>query len=257
MKIFDCFTFFNELELLQLRFMTLYNIVDYFIIVEAGTTFTGKKKEFVFENNRTMFEKYLDKVIYLKIEALPFLDAWSNEYYSRDYMKNGLTSASDEDYVLLSDVDEIPNPVAILFGINNKMESFKCEQKLCYYYINCLFNNPWHGTVATKKKYITSMSMLRKTRGGISNVVKEGGWHYSFLGDVGKIKLKLEAYSETQTNNTKINNSEHILKCLETGEDLFYRDGDKRFVKNFVSIEKINHPELEQWLRIYPNFLKI
>jgi len=71
MKLYDCFTFFNELELLDLRLMTLNDVVDFFVLVEANRTHTGAPKEFIFEKNKDMFAEYLDKIIYVKIEDLP------------------------------------------------------------------------------------------------------------------------------------------------------------------------------------------
>ena len=71
MKIFDCFCFLNELELLELRLMELYDTVDYFVISEANKTHAGNPKEFIFEKNKKRYKKYLDKIIYVKVTDLP------------------------------------------------------------------------------------------------------------------------------------------------------------------------------------------
>ena len=195
MKIFDCFMFFNELELLELRLMTLYNVVDYFVLVEAGTTFTGNEKEMYYEKNKNLFEKYSDKIIYISVDKLPYSDAWENEFYNRNLIIQGLSSANDNDYIIISDVDEIPNPDAILEGINNNYDIFKLKQKLFYYYVNCIQNQEWFGTVVIKKKYIKSPQDARSFSGRNIKIIDNGGWHYSFLGDKDRIKLKLESYS--------------------------------------------------------------
>ena len=71
MKIFDCFTYFEEIELLELRLQTVYSVVDFIVLVEANRTFTGKEKEFVFEKNKHKFSDFLDKIIYIKVEDMP------------------------------------------------------------------------------------------------------------------------------------------------------------------------------------------
>jgi len=198
MKIYDCFIFFNEIELLELRLMTLYDFVDYFVLVEAGTTFTGKKKEYYYDNNRELFKKYADKIIYVKMGDLPHVgDAWQNEYANRNAIQYGINEASDEDYIMISDVDEIPNPVAIQQGINRGFDVFTLNQKLFYYYVNCIQKQEWFGTVVTKRKNMKTPQQLRKMRNHKINVIGDGGWHYSFLGGGERIKAKLEAYAET------------------------------------------------------------
>ncbi|MFA6665763.1 MAG: beta-1,4-N-acetylgalactosaminyltransferase, partial [Armatimonadota bacterium] len=74
MKVYDCFTFFNELELLELRLKLLNDVVDYFVLVESNKTFKNKDKEFVFEANKSMFEEYLAKIIYIRVEDMPDYD---------------------------------------------------------------------------------------------------------------------------------------------------------------------------------------
>ena len=188
MKIFDCFMFFNELELLELRLMTLNSIVDHFVIVEVGMTFTGKKKEFYFENNKKYFKKYLNKIIYIKKDNLPISevhtrqDAFQNEYYNRNLIFEGLSGANGDDYIILSDIDEIPNPKAVLEGISSEFKVFVLKQKLFYYYVNCLQKQEWFGTVVTKRKDLESPKALRRKRNICVNVIENGGWHYSFLG---------------------------------------------------------------------------
>lgn len=256
MKIYDCFLFFNELELLELRLMTLYNVVDYFVLVEAGTTFSGNPKELSYENNKTLFEKYSDKIIHVKIDKLPFTDAWENEHYNRNLIMSGLTEANDDDYIIISDVDEIPNPETLLFGINKDYDVFSLKQKLFYYFVNCLQNQEWFGTVVIKKKNITSLKYTRGMRNDNEIRLNNGGWHYSFLGGIDRIKLKMASYSYANAHNNGIfNNNEHILKCLETGSDLLNRD-EYMFKKRFISPEEIGHEKLYEWLVKYPQFLK-
>jgi len=246
----------NELELLELRFMTLYDTVDYFVLIEAGNTHSCAPKPFHFEENMGRFEKYLDKVIHLKIEKLPYSDPWKNENYNREMLINGIKDAAPDDYIMVSDVDEIPNPVTLKWGIERNFDFFVLQQKLFYYFVNCKQSQLWSGPVITKRKNVTSTQAMRKMRGSQVNLLPDGGWHYSFLGGEEKIKIKLAAYAETQTNTSAINNNHHILKCLETGDDLFNR-GEEMFTKTFLQLNQLTHPELVEWVKKYPNMIKI
>lgn len=258
MKIYDCFIFFNEIELLELRLITLNNIVDYFVIVESDSTFTGIAKEYIFEKNMKLFKKYFSKIIYVKVKSKNNEDAWQNEHQQRNAILSALRNIERDDYIMISDVDEIPNPIELYNAIYiKKLPMFVMEQKLTYYYVNYLQNEKWHGTVVLKGKYMKRPQFVRDNiRRFTPHIVKNGGWHYSFLGGIDRIKSKLESYSETQTNSSEINNDEHITKCLEVGGDLFFRDDDKRYIKNFVSLKEMGHPELSQWLKKYPNMIK-
>ena len=261
-KVFDCFTFFNELELLELRLMTLYDHVHQFIIVEANTTHSGTYKGYIFEEHLREFDKYIDKIKYIKVELphkkinseLQSYEVWENENYQRNCIKYGLTDANEEDFVMISDLDEIPNPKVINYITQKNLNTFTLNQKLFYYYVNGFQNQIWHGTMITKRKIMLEPQKFREMRHDNINVITDGGWHYSFIGGINKIKKKLQAYAETQTNTEIINNDNHILHCLETGDDIFFRT---EYKKEFISLEEINHQELYEWLKKYPNMIKL
>jgi beta-1,4-mannosyl-glycoprotein beta-1,4-N-acetylglucosaminyltransferase len=257
MKIYDCFMFMNELELLELRLMTLYYTVDYFVLIEAGNTHSCTPKPFYFEENREMFSKYLDKIIYLKIEKLPYTDSWMNENYNREMLINGIGDADPNDYIMVSDVDEIPNPIVLKKAINDNLDFFILQQKLYYYFVNCMQTQLWSGPVVMKRKNVKSTQAMRKMRGSQHNLLKNGGWHYSYLGGIDKIKLKMASYAESIDNNKpELTNTEHILKCLETGHDILNRSGGI-FEKKFLKINELDHPEIHEWLKKYPEMIKL
>ena len=135
MKIFDCFPFFNELEILELRFMELYDTVDYFVIVEANKSHNGTPKEFIFENNKSRYEKWLDKVIYVKVEDMPEYNpdyVFALEYFQRQQIMRGLEGKAQEgDKILVSDCDEIPKVEKIKENLNSK-EWLVFSQELFY-----------------------------------------------------------------------------------------------------------------------------
>ncbi|MBQ3945191.1 MAG: hypothetical protein II670_06210, partial [Alphaproteobacteria bacterium] len=115
MKVYDCFMFFNEFELLKLRFELLDSFVDYFVIVESEKTFKGETKSLLFKERMGEFEKYKDKIIYVCPQNIPQpvvtdeID-WTIEKYQRESIVNGLEKCRAEDLIIISDVDELPDP---------------------------------------------------------------------------------------------------------------------------------------------------
>jgi len=125
-KLIDCFTFFNELDLLEIRLKYLYNVVDYFVIVEADTSFNGDVKQMVFKDNIARFEPFMEKIIFVPINMKYFENknkvAWEREEYQRNCIQKGIDTLNllDIDLVLISDIDEIPNKDILINLKNNK-----------------------------------------------------------------------------------------------------------------------------------------
>ena len=163
MKIFDCFMYFDEDLLLDLRLNILDKFVDKFVIVESNLTHTGKLKEFKFDINK--FKKFEKKISYHPIENL-LIDKnlkikknWSQNHLVdqsiRNSISNYITDASDNDWIIISDIDELPNPDIIQhFDVRNKYSFF--EQQLFYYKFNlkCMSEPSWYGSRLCVKKYL-------------------------------------------------------------------------------------------------------
>ncbi len=232
-KIFDVFLFLNELDLLELRLETLYEFVDYFVITELSQTFSGKSKPSLFEKEKKRYKKYSDKIIYnfVSSEKLKELEKKKYNDYISDF--NGIVShqnngksykylhktlkreiahrdsailgffdiAKPNDYILLSDLDEIPNPLAIRKAVLEKEEEisyFKMEWYL--YWMDNRISKPWFGTVLLKFKYLKGRS-LNSIRYASSdeknvpgNIITNAGWHFSYLGGFKAIREKLNAH---------------------------------------------------------------
>jgi len=111
MKIYDCFTFFNELDVLEIRLNILNDKVDYFVLVEATTTHSGKKKELYFENNKSRYSEFSKKIIHVVVDDMPELkdDRWVLENFQRNAIMRGLSDCKEDDVIMISDLDEIPN----------------------------------------------------------------------------------------------------------------------------------------------------
>lgn len=221
--IYDCFTFFNELDLLEIRLNVLKDVVDKFVLVEAGETHTGKPKPFHFETNRQRYAPFLDRIVYRKIEKFPAgHGAWWNENYQRNEISKVLAEcgARDEDDILISDLDEIPNPDAVrrwkgtkgvkvfrqnfysfyLNYQNLRETNLYTTKMLSYHDAKSIFDDVTvyaneflpedinQGTTLTKIR----RRRVPKSRGGEIHV-REGGWHFTCLGGAEAMVAKMRA----------------------------------------------------------------
>lgn len=201
--IIDCFPFFNELDLLEIRLNSLAPYVDRFVLCEMTVTHSGNPKPLYFKENWELFSGFPITHLVATRPAMDVQidmgkqsgDAWRLEHYQREFLFNGIKDADPEDIILLSDLDEIPN----LENYRGEEGAFK--QKLYYYYLNVFTNTRlWKGTIATKRKNITTLSWIRNHRNQIPTVVYDGGWHFSTLGTPEQIKYKIESFAHTELN---------------------------------------------------------
>ena len=257
MKIFDCFMFFDEEVIVDVRLNTLNEFVDYFIIVESRFTHKGDLRELKF--NHKKFEKFKDKIIYViddqiysQTEEIKPLDnegeksrkyifnAAYRENGQRNLISNGLSGAGNEDLILISDVDEIPKLNNInLKTINEKIILFK--QDMFYYKFNLhLPNLIWTGTKACKKKYLVNPQWLRnikdrkysffrfdtffsKSKYTDIKIINDGGWHFSNIKTAKEIEFKLKSYlhhREFDENPLSVNKIEKIIQDKRAIYDL-------------------------------------
>lgn len=241
MKLVDCFTFYNELDLLEMRLEEMYDIVDNFVIVEATKTFVGKEKKLFFENNKQRYEKYMDKIIHVIVEDMPNSDnPWTLEKFQRNAIDRGISKINmeDEDIITICDVDEIPDTKTLKQlkqdGLNSCMS---LEMDFYYYNLNCKYKGHWYHTkIIPYGIYKTRRNpeMIRHSR---CHNIKNGGWHFSYFGSVEFIKNKLTNFSHQEYNNENYNNNEIIKKKIEECSDLFGRPSEKF---EFIDI-KDNH----------------
>src|SRR5687767_9061046 len=111
--LFDCFTFFNELELLEIRLHELSDVVDFFVLAESHTTFSGRPKSLYYEESKRRFSDYQDRIIHVVSSDLETDDAWAREEHQRNSLLHGLRNCLPDDIVMVSDVDEIPKREAV------------------------------------------------------------------------------------------------------------------------------------------------
>jgi beta-1,4-mannosyl-glycoprotein beta-1,4-N-acetylglucosaminyltransferase len=248
MKIFDTITFFNELDLLEIRFNILNDVVDYFVINEANITFTGKEKPLYYYENRKRFEKWEHKIIHhVTVDDNETLEKyWEGVPYHRSMIENDiykaplpyqracfhkdsaiyalLDVAKDEDIILTSDADEIANPKAIeiideWFDPENH---YVLKGPVYYYYLNLLCEPGWMSTRVSTMKMLKSMSVdkLRQSHQD-SWHIENSAWHWSFFGDADLIREKMNAYEHQENNLLVYRNS--VEEKIKNGEDIYDR----------------------------------
>lgn len=243
-RIFDCFCFFNELDLLRLRLETLESIVDVFVVVEATKTFTGREKPLHLKPRD--LGKLSKKVRHVVIDSFPFdfSDPWRVERYQRNSIARGLSDAKPEDLILVGDVDEIPNPETIAAYEPRKYIRGDFKQRNFAYYINnCHVDSlgvpvPWYGTKITTfhhfSRFFRCAEQVRRFKGrGITRVLQrawfhryqaqeiaEGGWHFSWLNGAEGILQKLDSFSHQEFNTSKIRDPAHMALAMKNGKDI-------------------------------------
>ena len=257
MKIFDCFMYFDEEIVLDLRLNTLNKYIDYFVIVESTFTHRGDKRKLKFNHNK--FEKFKDKIIYLTFDKEPegieavnkndnegeksrkyILNAAKRENGQRDHIINGLNKANPEDLILISDVDEIPNLEEIkLENLKEKILMF--QQDMFYYKFDLkLPNMVWSGTKGCRKKDLLSPQWLRnikdkkyslfrldiifsKIKYNSIKFIKNGGWHFSNIKSPKEIEHKLKSYlhhREFDEEPLTLDQIDNIIKSKQAIYDL-------------------------------------
>lgn len=137
--VYDCFQFFNELDILKLRMHVLNDVVDKFVISEATVTFSGEKKPLYFQENREMFKEFEDKIIHKVVDDTPMdTSAFMRDSHQKCAVARGLEGAKDDDIVIFSDVDEIPNPEAVkkVLADFDGSKIYALAQRNFYCYLN-------------------------------------------------------------------------------------------------------------------------
>lgn len=239
MKIYDCIIFFDETLLLDIRLNYLKGIVEKFIIVESKETHQGKKKKLNFDIRNYL--KFQNKIIYLVINNFNVRKPWERENFQRNYLMNAFNIVSDEDYIMISDADEIPNHKTFKLLNNHKISLF--EQKTYQYKFNLLniSDTPWYGSRAVKKKYLKSPQWLRKIKAKKYpfwrvdrpkfQIIKNGGWHFSYLKEPKDIRKKIISFAHAEYNKKKFRSLNYIKSCVASKSDLFDRNSKFKKIK--------------------------
>ena len=227
-KIIDCFIFYNELDMLKFRLKELNNVVDYFVLVEADSTFSGMSKELFFEKNKLLFYDYLDKIVHVIVTDMPNTGAWDREFHQRDAIDRGLKKIDikPDDIIIISDLDEICDVDTLLNIKNNGVSCiYHLKQDMFYYNLNCKGENWFLAKICNYGSYLNiSKPNLIRIKGNPIGTIEKGGWHFSYFFDVDGIVNKIKSFSHQEYNNDKYTNKEIIKELIKNCDDLFFRD---------------------------------
>jgi beta-1,4-mannosyl-glycoprotein beta-1,4-N-acetylglucosaminyltransferase len=218
--IIDCFPFFNELDVLEIRLNELNSVVDKFVLVEADRTQSLLPKPYYFEGNKERFSKFIDKIVHIKHE-MPESSGWGPENSQRNAISDGLA------LLLISDLDEIPSKELIKDIDKNSIHSV--EMEFFIYFLNLkVQDRNWVGSVVGPYSEI-----IKKSPQGWRDIKdflprESGGWHFSWLGGAKKVYEK-------------------ALSCIEPldkGMIPTYEEFERSFQENINKKEhRFIHPE--------------
>ena len=239
--IYDCFSYLDEDLLLNLRLNILNKYVDYFVIVEGNRTWQNNSKELKLDIKK--YEKFKDKIIYIKVTDLPDgRDPYLRENHQRNSILKGLINSKDQDIIIISDLDEIPNP-EVFKNFKKEMRFAVFKQKHFYYKFNLQSkNNPyWLGSRICLKEYLISPQWLRDLKFKkrpfwrldkfrLNNIIENGGWHFCNLKKPESLLYKYKNLCETddpihfkEKIDEKYLNIEEIKKRINEGQDIIGR----------------------------------
>ena len=285
MNIFDCFMYFDEDLLLDIRLNTLNEKIKKFVITEATYTHNGEPKKLRFDIEK--FKKFKDKITYIIVDKEPdniiklsnddtkeqrgeklILNGMARDYFQRQNLSRGIENANNDDLILISDLDEIPYLDNLNFSkINNKIIIF--EQKMLYYKLNFLYEDyNWLGTRAIKKKNLLSPQWLRNIKGRnypkwridilfskkkYSNLyfVKNGGWHFTCLKNAEELEKKLLNFAHHYEYQVSGLNLEKIKQLINEKRVIYDHNVDQKQYKwsGSVKLKKIGTSLLPKYIQ--------
>ena len=285
MNIFDCFMYFDEEQILELRLNTLNENVDFFVIVESTYNHRGEKRKLLFNKNK--FLNFNKKIIYLVYDQIPnnvellgnnddekektrkyIMNAVYRENSQRNYIAQGLKDANDDDLILISDVDEIPKLDTLeIKKIKNEIIMFK--QDMFHYKYNLVLPNfKWTGTKAVRKKKLNSPQWLRnikdikypfyridtlfsKKKYIDIKIINDGGWHFSNIKSPKMIEHKFKSYLhhyEFDQANLSENDINNLVKKKQAIYDLRVDKRNSKIGKG-ANLDKFNIKKLPSYIQ--------
>tara|TARA_B100001123_G_scaffold291247_1_gene324687 strand:- start:555 stop:1448 length:894 start_codon:yes stop_codon:yes gene_type:complete len=286
MKVYDCFQFFDEEMLLDLRLNIMDKYVDKFVITEANYTHNGKPKKLVFDINN--FKKFKDKIIYIIVDEQPpdlfkiednedkvtlgnklVLNGYKRDNFQRQKAQTALDNIDQNDWIIINDIDEIPNLKNVKFhDIKSKLLIFK--QKIFYYKFNLMYPSvPWFGSRACKKKYFLSPQWLRdlkhkkyplwrldiafsKRKYNNISYVDDGGWHFTNIKSAEDIEKKLLNYTHHHEFEVSGISLKDLKDKMANKKVIYDHSADSRSYKwgSKVTLKTLNLSEMPDYLRL-------
>ena len=259
MKIIDCFQFYNEIDLLKYRINLLKDVVDRVIIVESTHTYVGNEKILYFDEFKKEFPAYNnDRIIHVIVDDFPHKapdiqlgpsftnHQWVNERFQRNCITRGLEQISDlenEDIIIVSDLDEIPDPRTLQKIKNGEIEVSinHMEMSMYYYNLNTIHRNYWccgflykYGELLDKSYTLSEIRMKRLDTPNITN----GGWHLSYFGDISFIQNKLREFAHVEYRGDEYTDENFIKNKINIANSLFDRNNESGITKQSIKDNK-------------------
>ncbi len=267
MAIFDCFQYFNEDHIADLRFNILDEYVDFFVVVESTVNHQGQARKLHFDKNK--YKKFQKKIVYIEVDDTPDNIKKPHtggeslvEQHQRNSIMKGLNKSQDNDLIILSDVDEIPDLNKLKVFDKNKYAVF--SQKMFMYKLNLLNlnENNWHGSKICLKKNLKSPQWLRNLKfkkypfwridkQKNLQIIDNGGWHFAYLQGVKNISKKIKSFAHGEFNKAEIVSEKNIELKINQGEDVLGRgykiekiEIDSSYPKYIIN----NKDKLKNWI---------
>lgn len=280
--VYDCFPFFNELDILKLRLHIMDPYVDRFVLEESTVTFSGEPKELLFEKHKDLFKEFLHKITYIVVDDTPLegADTHERDYFQKNHLIEGLKDATSDDVIIFSDVDEIPCPETLqkIIADFDKTKVYHLAQRNFYVYMNNeeksgkllsitgefpdipVEKRLWLGTKICNIDNIPQEGIVRlrdlvAVDDPRSIRVSDGGWHFGYMGGLGEknpmkrigIKTKAAAHQNYNEKEILAETMDHLI----LGRDIFGRDA--RFER--VEIDDTYPEYLRDHLDEYQHFV--
>jgi hypothetical protein len=226
--VIDSFTFFNELDILEMRLEILGPYVDFFIITESNKTFSGKDKPLYYAENKERFKKW-DKQIVHNVVNVEATDSFDMAFKQKESIKDCIQGFCHNDTIVFyGDVDEIWNPQALKVAaetsiMDDDSKIYNLEQLNYCYYLNQRSSERWVGTVVGKWGIMKTQT-LAHWRATHTNEIPNAGWHFTNMGGADQIRKKLDAYDHQEFNTGEVKNN--IESNLKYGWDYVGRSHD-------------------------------
>jgi len=246
MKVYDCFPFFNELDVLEIRLKELWDVVDVFVLAESNLSHSGKPKEYIFENNKERFSQWMSKIRHIKVEDMPETeDSWVRERFQRVCLDRGLHDMEPEDIVIVSDCDEITRAeiVNLIKEDENDYDKYilnipQFQYKLNYMKVYNVSKNAnimiTRGRCYSNAQQEREWTFFWNAKPANTVFVDHGGWHFTYLGDDQHAITKIQNFAHTETDTP----------------DMIKRHNIKWFMQNKYGHHGPNDSERYEWVQL-------
>lgn len=243
--VYDCFGFFNELDLLEIRLSILDPYVDHFVLCESLQTFSGHDKSLYYQDNKERFSKWNHKIIHLIAPSVETDNVFERTALQKDFIREALVECGPDDIIYYGDVDEIWIPQEV------GDEIYKLEQLNYCYYLNQRSSELWQGTNVCKYKNLLNLNEFRANH---DHVLPNGGWHFTNMGGLDQIRKKIAAYDHQEMINDDVR--DNLEERMKNGEDYLGRRSDWKGKPFEFWVDESDLPEYLQenkntWIKLF------